>query len=116
MAQRGLAVKIAIGKPKPGGGDMDGPSEIGAPPAPPDAAPPDQDDQPSGRPYPDPAAVGFRQPEEDCQHCEYDQDGTCLILNVPIGLTCNAYEAKEDETSDMGAPAQPGGMPPEMGA
>ena len=115
MAQRGLAVKIAIGKPKPGGGDMDGPSEIGAPPALPNAPSPDADDTGTGV-HPDPAAVGFRQEGETCEACEYNHDGQCVMLAVPVGLTCSLFEGKEDETSDRGAPAQPGGMPPEMGA
>ena len=110
MAQRGLAVKIAIGKPK---GGIDAPSEIGAPKMPPpDAAPPDSDDTGAGV-HPDPAAVGFRQEGETCDSCEYNHGGQCVMLDVPVALTCSLWESKEDETADMGAP---GGMPPEMGA
>ena len=113
MAQRGFAVKIAIGKPK---GGLDSPSEIGASPPPPDAgATPDSDDTGAGV-HPDPAAVGFRQEGETCDACEYNHAGQCVMLAVPVALTCSLYESKEgDESADMGG-GQPGGMPPEMGA
>ena len=111
------------GPPKPLGGGLDAPPEIGAPKAPPPdagAPPEDQDSQPGGKPYPDPAAVGFRQLGEDCDACEYSQAGQCLMLNVPTGLTCSLFEAKAGDV-DTGQPggmppgAMPGGMPPGMG-
>jgi hypothetical protein len=112
MAQRGFAVKVAIGKPK---GGLDSPSEIGAPPPGPPDAPPDSDDTGSGV-HPDPAAVGFRQEGETCEACEYNHAGQCVMLAVPVGLTCSLFEGKEDESADMGGGGQPGGMPPTMGA
>ena len=109
MAQKpGLAVSIAVGKPKPRlGADLGAPSGFGAPPKrAPSAAPspaasgaaePDQDDQtPTASPTITPEAVNYHDDEQRCELCDYfGGDGQCAVLKMQVQPqgACNAFSA-----------------------
>jgi hypothetical protein len=96
-----------LGAPSPIGGMP--PPMAGKPPMPPDD---DEGAEANGeRPYPDPAAVGFRAEGETCDACEYNSSGNCTMLNIPIGTSCNLYEAKK---GDAGAGDDSGAAGDEM--
>jgi hypothetical protein len=143
MAQKpGLAVKIAVGRTKPGA-DLGSPSDFGAPakppmrsratPPPPTAAPdldPDQDGDIDSSPSIAPEAVNYHDDEQRCELCQYFGDsGDCAVLKMPVQAAggCNAFSATQDQdTGDMSdtdqdddgtslAPAG-GSMPPRGGS
>ena len=123
MANRpGMAVKIAIGRPKPGsnlGSDLGSPSDFGTPnrtPTPGRRTTPadddldaDQDQLTGATPAVPPEAVHYHDEEQRCELCQhFGQDGQCAVLQMPVQAEggCNAFSAQDadqHEDQDMDA-------------
>jgi hypothetical protein len=73
------------------------------PPRPAAAPAEDQDDKPATPGAIAPEAVSFRTAEQTCGTCEFNEEGTCSKLSIPVEDSdgCNLYSARDQGAGEM---------------